>query len=757
MLQKMTPALLLSLALGTTGCGGGGGSEGGNNNPSSPAATHSVAGTVSGLVSPGLVLQLNGSSDLSIDVGPAFTFADQVAAGSSYTVTVLTNPAGQTCEVVSGGSGVMGSADITDISIACSTPPVENGPYSIGGTVSGLTAAGLSLSNGSEQLTLPANATQFTFPTPLAAGAYYNVGIVTQPGGLTCALINQSGTASTTVTTVTVTCEPTPVQPGLSISKDSLSFMAEQGASLPTQTIVGTIQGATAPVYVKISHTLQGISWAVYTQLSSISGQLAVGSQGSLRSPGTYNDTITLKACYDTNCTQHVPGSPKTIPVTTTITPPQPPAILQVSEQGVALTSAPGQASLTRSLTVVDTSGTASSWTAVSNQSWLDATPDGTSGGALALTANPAGLADGFHEALITVASSNTELDAQNIRVGLYVSSNAAAATFAIKPTMYSAYSWIPPVNWVVDPVRPLVYNANGDAIAIDHSYTGERVGAMSIAEASYAAITVSDDGSYLYALNNTTKQLDVFDLGSRQRIHSYDFPQFPALIPFNQVRISYSRTMGKPVIILGTIDIGGTGVMPIIDADSGQQVGTTGHNMSRDLEFFVLSRNGRVLYLSEAGLSGILRVHRVTLNRNSLGNIYGLYEASTAGHGVASLQDIATSFDGSQLYVSWGGQFDIHKADIHHFSYESGALSESLKFPYNFGACSSLEVDLAGRVACLKRNSLFWALSPDGNILREESATTLGAEFLNTSQGALRITSDGLRLIGNGVIIRNN
>lgn len=40
--------------------------------------------------------------------------------------------------------------------------------------------------------------------------------------------------------------------------------------------------------------------------------------------PGTYKDTVTIKACYDKSCTQQTSGSPQTVPVTYTVTVPGP-------------------------------------------------------------------------------------------------------------------------------------------------------------------------------------------------------------------------------------------------------------------------------------------------------------------------------------------------------------------------------------------------------------------------------------------------
>src|SRR5260370_5406769 len=81
------------------------------------AAFYSVGGTVSGL-SGTVVLQDNGGDDLSVSGNGTFTFNTPLATGGAYSVTVKTNPAGQSC-TVSNGSGTVASANITNVAVSC--------------------------------------------------------------------------------------------------------------------------------------------------------------------------------------------------------------------------------------------------------------------------------------------------------------------------------------------------------------------------------------------------------------------------------------------------------------------------------------------------------------------------------------------------------------------------------------------------------------------------------------------------------------
>ena len=90
-----------------TGTGGGGGT------------TYTVGGTVSGL-SGTVVLQDNGGDNLSVSANGGFTFATALAGGAAYSVTVKTNPSGQSCSVAN-GSGTVASANITNVAVTCAT------------------------------------------------------------------------------------------------------------------------------------------------------------------------------------------------------------------------------------------------------------------------------------------------------------------------------------------------------------------------------------------------------------------------------------------------------------------------------------------------------------------------------------------------------------------------------------------------------------------------------------------------------------
>jgi FG-GAP repeat len=174
--------------------------------------SYTVGGTVSGLIGAGLVLQNNGGDNLAISANGAFTFSTPLKKHRSYSVTVLTQPSGQTCTVAN-GSGSIGGDKVTNVVVTC----VSNG-FTVGGTVSGLTGTGLVLqNNGGNNLAITADG-PFTFPPLLAGGASYIVTVLTQPSGQGCSVANGSGNiAGANVTNVWVACAAPPAAPILSL------------------------------------------------------------------------------------------------------------------------------------------------------------------------------------------------------------------------------------------------------------------------------------------------------------------------------------------------------------------------------------------------------------------------------------------------------------------------------------------------------------------------------------------------------------
>jgi hypothetical protein len=191
----------------TNGSGTLAGANVGNVTVTCTTNTYTVGGSVAGLAAGNsVVLRNNGGNDLTVSANGAFVFGAALPDQSAYAVTVFAQPTtpNQTC-VVTNGSGTLAGANVSNVSVVCTT-----NTYTVGGTVAGL-AAGNSLvlrNNGGNDLTVSANGA-FVFGAALPDQSAYAVTVFAQPTtpNQTCVVTNGSGTlAGAIVSNVTVTC-----------------------------------------------------------------------------------------------------------------------------------------------------------------------------------------------------------------------------------------------------------------------------------------------------------------------------------------------------------------------------------------------------------------------------------------------------------------------------------------------------------------------------------------------------------------------
>lgn len=173
----MRPAMVVALALGLASCGG--------------KAGFTVSGMVSGLQYAGLVLTTNGM-DLAVSppVAPAtasaFSFPNQIQYGDVYDVQVKAQPQHQTCVPYGvSNSDTAGRLPQINAIFTCAL-----NAYPVGGIITGLTADGLVLANGSTggSITVTKNAGTFTMPLQVPYGTTYGITIQAQPTGLVCSV-----------------------------------------------------------------------------------------------------------------------------------------------------------------------------------------------------------------------------------------------------------------------------------------------------------------------------------------------------------------------------------------------------------------------------------------------------------------------------------------------------------------------------------------------------------------------------------------
>jgi exo-beta-1,3-glucanase (GH17 family) len=175
----------------------------------------SVGGDVSGLT--GAVTLLNtirqtgkngrttqGTDTVSLTANGPFAFGLQVARGSSYAVTVATQPQGQFCTITDGAGTATGN--VRSIVVTCKSN------VTIGGTITGLTGTVVLLQNGGNPLATASNG-PFTFTAAVQNGSVYAVLVRDQPLGQSCSTENYTGIATDNVTNVAVVCKNFAVRP----------------------------------------------------------------------------------------------------------------------------------------------------------------------------------------------------------------------------------------------------------------------------------------------------------------------------------------------------------------------------------------------------------------------------------------------------------------------------------------------------------------------------------------------------------------
>jgi hypothetical protein len=82
------------------------------------ANTHTIGGTLSGLTTGSIVLEDNGGNALTLAGNGTFAFTTPLAQGTTYAVTVSSQPSGQVC-TLSGASGTVGAGNVTTVQVIC--------------------------------------------------------------------------------------------------------------------------------------------------------------------------------------------------------------------------------------------------------------------------------------------------------------------------------------------------------------------------------------------------------------------------------------------------------------------------------------------------------------------------------------------------------------------------------------------------------------------------------------------------------------
>jgi len=165
-------------------------------------SNYTVSGTLSGLSSGTLDIQLNNTEDLALNSNGSFEFAMLQETGWVYEVIIVNQPENQLCSITN-DAGTIETSDVTDVSINC-----VNNAFTVSGSVSGMTGGTLELQlNNTENFTINNNG-DFEFAMLQQPGWVYEIVVVNHPENQICSITNGGGTVATSnITDVSISCE----------------------------------------------------------------------------------------------------------------------------------------------------------------------------------------------------------------------------------------------------------------------------------------------------------------------------------------------------------------------------------------------------------------------------------------------------------------------------------------------------------------------------------------------------------------------
>lgn len=428
-------------------------------------------------------------------------------------------------------------------------------------------------------------------------------------------------------------------------------------------------------------------AWLSASPTSGVVGQSATQLNltpvASQVTPGSVTATVNVNA--------DVGGTKLTLPVAVQMNADQ--RKLLASSWGVGLSSTPAGSALTRTLTIRDNFGGSIPWTAVSDSSWLQLTPTGTTPSAmLTLTANPAGLPDKtISYANVTISTGVVGIAPAVVRVGLWKdSSQASASTFF--PTSYK--------NIAADTIRPYVYASNGGTtIDIYNAHTASLVRTLTGVGSAVGAMSVSPDGSTLYAIDTALGKISIIDLTTM----TSRSPWTLSLAAYSNTSVLAARPNGQEVVLVGN----GTAY------SNGASLGNTGIGGS-----MAVTSDASGVYTQNQGLSPA-SVAAFDLDYSAISGGTLMVTPRASGwniNGSSNGADVAVSPDGTRLYTATGAPYvcsAINPKDLALI----GSLPGGDAYPNN------VEVTQDGRVICgingMYTTYDFWVHSPSNALIK--------------------------------------
>ncbi|RYF44664.1 MAG: hypothetical protein EOO27_42910 [Comamonadaceae bacterium] len=239
----------------------------------------------------------------------------------------------------------------------------------------------------------------------------------------------------------------------------------------------------------------------------------------------------------------------------------------------------------------------------------------------------------------------------------------------------------------LTDPVRPWVYAHNGgSSIDVYNVYTATKIATFSHIAVAMGAMAIAPDGSALYVIDTSAKQMWVIDPVSGTKVRA-----FSLVYAANAgVAATYLRTNGVGVVMLGD----GTAYL----ASDGSAL-ASGSTLFGGSAALTAGPGGNQVFLSgpqgsSPAYPGIAAVDYTAINGGSfLYNTRSILGASNTP--VASnAMDVAVSQDGARFYSAAGAPYACLAWDAKTGGY-AGSLPGGDAYPNN------VEVGSDGRIYC--------------------------------------------------------
>ncbi len=253
------------------------------------AEAHKVAVSVA-VVLKTIESQSSSSTTLSAKLSASQAKVSEVVVPNLVSIkqaSLLTSSSGSSSSG-SSSSGSSSSGSSSAAEVVTNVIAQEVNIYSIGGSISGLTASGLVLTNGVGTVSPSAGANSFTFSSKKPSGGAYAVTVQSNPTGQICTVSNGSGTVgSQSITNVSVSCSNTPGALG-----GTISGLTTSGLKLKNGSDELTVASGSSTFQFS-STVADGATYSVTVKTQPTGKTCSVSSaSGTMVSAGVTNITI---------------------------------------------------------------------------------------------------------------------------------------------------------------------------------------------------------------------------------------------------------------------------------------------------------------------------------------------------------------------------------------------------------------------------------------------------------------------------------